>query len=191
MSASANWSDLPKRISVGVIVAAVVFSVMWYGGWLFVGLVALISAVLVWELVTMVESKSNAVPLAAFAATMLLFSAFVPSTFSLILLALPSLVGFWRLQANQALFAAYAGIIMVAAYGLIDIRSVHGVPCLLWLALVVIARCVPSSLSVSAWTPAVAMPGTRSLDTVHHRARLVVDGITSDPPTVIREMGRC
>ncbi len=139
MSASANWSDLPKRISVGVIVAAVVFSVMWYGGWLFVGLVALISAVLVWELVTMVESKSNAVPLAAFAATMLLFSAFVPSTFSLILLALPSLVGFWRLQANQALFAAYAGIIMVAAYGLIDIRSVHGVPCLLWLALVVIA----------------------------------------------------
>ena len=131
MSASANWSDLPKRISVGVIVAAVVFSVMWYGGWLFVGLVALISAVLVWELVTMVESKSNAVPLAAFAATMLLFSAFVPSTFSLILLALPSLVGFWRLQANQALFAAYAGIIMVAAYGLIDIRSVHGVPCLL------------------------------------------------------------
>ena len=79
MSASANWSDLPKRISVGVIVAAVVFSVMWYGGWLFVGLVALISAVLVWELVTMVESKSNAVPLAAFAATMLLFSAFVPS----------------------------------------------------------------------------------------------------------------
>ena len=139
MSSSSNWADLPKRISVGVIVAGVVFSVMWLGGWLFVGLVALICAVLVWELVTMVESKANAVPLAAFAATVLLFAAITPQPYAMGLLALPAAVGFLRLKANQLLFAAFTGLIMIAGYGLLDIRSGHGLPCLLWMAMVVIA----------------------------------------------------
>ncbi|NKB29655.1 MAG: phosphatidate cytidylyltransferase [Rhodobacteraceae bacterium] len=139
MSAGANWSDLPKRIGVGVIVAGVTFAVMWMGGWLFVGLVALICAVLIWELVSMVESSSNAVPLAALAALILLIAAFVSPPYSLALLAVPSLAGLLRLRANQVLFAIFAVLIMISGYGLLEIRTELGLQFLVWLALVVIA----------------------------------------------------
>lgn len=136
---SVDWADLPRRLGVGVLVAAVGFGLMWYGGWLFTALVSLICAVMIWELVVMIDSRPAALQMALLSFVVLFVSVKVPMLYGVPMLAIPAVVGFVRMQANQQLFAFVSLLILCAGFGLLFVRYSYGMTCLVWLALVVIA----------------------------------------------------
>lgn len=135
---SVDWADLPRRFGVGALVAGLGFGLMWFGGWPFTLLVALISAVMIWELVVMIDSRPAALLLGFVGFVVLIASSTMSMLYALPALALPALAGYFRLDGNRGLFVLVATGIMVAGFGLLHIRGAFGVPCLVWLALVVV-----------------------------------------------------
>jgi phosphatidate cytidylyltransferase len=138
---SARWNDLQARVSSGLLMAVPAVMAIWLGGWWFLSLVALVSAVMMWELARMnaPERPNEALTLAGLAGGSLLVIILMQAPVLLALLVLPGLAGALRPRRDLPVFLTYALVIMLTGYGLVALRFGAGMSTIIWLALVVIA----------------------------------------------------
>lgn len=138
--ASDKFSDLTARMTSAAVMAVVGIGALWIGGFLFLALVALICAALMWELARMlgVCCQKRAILLGAIAAGSLVAAKMLPLGMALLVLVVPALVGVALVNKHRALHAGFAVLIMVACFTLVLLRA-DGFIWMLWLALVVIA----------------------------------------------------
>lgn len=142
MPAPGAWGDLSARLATGIAMATLGIGAIAIGGWVFAGLAAAVSGIMIWELARMLDrGGAPRLPglLAVLCGVAVLVAWRLPPAFGLALLAVPALIGTWRVTGDRALFLAFALAILVAGYGLASFREAHGVVWLIWLVLVVIA----------------------------------------------------
>lgn len=134
-----KFSDLWVRMASGSVIAVVALSAVWLGGAWFLALCCLLTAALVWELVTMLGGGANrALMLGAGAGAAFLAVSLLPAGLGLPFILLPSIAGIGLLPRNRTLYMVFTALIVVAAYGLWVQRNEFGFTWMLWLALVVI-----------------------------------------------------
>lgn len=136
-----RWSDLRKRVISAVVLVAVGGAEIWLGGPSFAVLVVLLTAAMIWELARMTAPGHENTPLglAALAALCLAVTWFFPDRFSVAFLLVPALAIALTDRRDRRLSSLYSVAIMIAGYGLIDIRMTAGTPVILWLVLIVVA----------------------------------------------------
>lgn len=137
--ASGQWGDLGTRLVSGGTVAVVGLSLMWLGGIWFQALCALVAGVMIWELARMLGGAGASLPLAGLSGAVVFAAGFLPPGFALPLLLLPALAGLPRLGSNRAVYAGFAVLIILAAFGLMVLRSDYGFAWLAWLVVIVMA----------------------------------------------------
>ncbi len=135
-----RWTDLRKRLISAVILIAVGGAEIWLGGPSFAMLVVVLTAVMVWELAKMTAPDHENTPLglAALAGLCLGVTWFLPDRFSAAFLLVPALAIALTDRRDRRLASVYSAAIMVAGYGLIDLRMTAGTPVILWLVLIVV-----------------------------------------------------
>lgn len=135
-----RWSDLAARVASGAVMVVVGFAAVWIGGVVFNAFVAILCAVMVWELARMLtpENRQIALQLGALSGVAVFLSGILPGLFVLPVLVAPALVGVSQLSRHRVLFAVYATMILLAGFGLISVRSDLGLVWMLWLVLVVV-----------------------------------------------------
>ena len=134
-----RWDDLTIRMATSAVIAAVGLLCVWVGGMVFVLLVALVSAVLIWELVQILNAGSRmALPMASLAAGVILLATFLPPGWALPFLVAPAMVGIGQLERNRTTFAGFATLILVASYGLVAMRTEFGFLWFSWLVAIVV-----------------------------------------------------
>jgi phosphatidate cytidylyltransferase len=136
-----RWSDLRKRVVSAAVLVAVGGAEIWLGGPSFAVLVVLLTAAMVWELAKMTAPAHENTPLglAALAGLCLAVTWFLPDRFSTAFLLVPPLAIALTDRRDRRLSSLYTVAIMVAGYGLIDLRMTAGTPAILWLVLIVVA----------------------------------------------------
>jgi phosphatidate cytidylyltransferase len=136
-----RWSDLRKRVVSAAVLVAVGGAEIWLGGPSFAVLVVLLTAAMVWELAKMTAPGHENTPLglAALAGFCLAVTWFLPDRFSTAFLLVPPLAIALTDRRDRRLSSLYTVAIMVAGYGLIDLRMTAGTPAILWLVLIVVA----------------------------------------------------
>lgn len=132
-----RWDDLGPRLGVGSVIAAIALLFVWLGGWLFMLLTVAICAVLVWELVRMIDPQAPAVMLAGTAGLALLVLGLVPSGWALPLLIAPAFIGIGQMNEHRLTFVIFTTTILLAGFGLLILREEFGFVWMLWLSLVV------------------------------------------------------
>jgi phosphatidate cytidylyltransferase len=142
--AGGRFQDLAPRLASGVVLAAVGLGATWAGGWLFLALVVVVTALMVWELARLFAPGAGWRPagLAGLAGAAVAATALMPVAVALPMVLMPALAGLAVLPANRRVFATYASFTVVAGYGLWHVRTdlgPQGFPAMLWLALVVVA----------------------------------------------------
>tara|TARA_R110002110_G_scaffold8277_15_gene41521 strand:- start:503 stop:1291 length:789 start_codon:yes stop_codon:yes gene_type:complete len=137
---SAQWSDLNARVGAGVAMVVVGLIGIWLGGYVFLGLVALICGIMVWELVGMLRPGVRHVQLQLGALTggALFLAVALPVGLALPLLLAPALIGFGYLRTNRTIYMSFTVLILLAGYGLMQVRDDLGFGWMLWLVLVVV-----------------------------------------------------
>ncbi len=137
----ARWEDLRKRVVSAVVLVAVGGAEIWLGGPSFAVLVVLLTGAMVWELATMTAPGHRNTPLglAALASVSLGAALFIADPFAEAFLLVPALAIALTDRRDRQLSSLYAVAIMVAGYGLVDLRMVAGTPVILWLVLIVVA----------------------------------------------------
>jgi phosphatidate cytidylyltransferase len=134
-----RWDDLSTRMTTSAVIAAVGLVAVWLGGVTFVIAVALVSALLIWELVQILRAGSRmALPMAGLTAGVVILAELLPPGWAMPFLIAPAMVGIGWLERNRTTFAAYATLILVAGYGIVWMREAFGFSWVLWLVLVVI-----------------------------------------------------
>ena len=154
-----RWGDLALRFGVGTVMGLLTLGAMAIGGWAFQIAIAAICAVLVWEIARMLSrgpavrrmttlpDRRAAGPARNFGPLILgglaaaaLISAFVlPPGFALPLLLAPAIAAIRLLPHNRSVFMPFCVAILLAGWGLADLRVTFGFEWMLWLALVVVA----------------------------------------------------
>lgn len=137
-AAASRWHDLAPRLGVGALVAGLGLVCVWLGGLVFLAVIVGVTAIMVWELVRMLDPAAPAVPIAAMSAAAIAVAGLIPPGFALPLLIAPVFLGFGRLARHRATFAAFTVLILLAGFGLLILRDQFGFIWMLWLALVVI-----------------------------------------------------
>jgi len=138
---SGKWADLRTRILSAIVMVAVGAVEIWLGGAAFATLVVALTGVMIWELATMTAPHRQRSPvLLAVAASAALVAALVlKSDVAALFLAGPSVALLLTPRRDRRLASAYALAIMLAGYGLIDLRQSGGGTLILWLVAVVVA----------------------------------------------------
>lgn len=136
-----RWEDLRKRIVSAVVLVAVGGAEIWLGGPSFAVLVILLTGAMVWELATMTAPDHQNTPLglAALASASLGAALFLNDPFATAFLLVPALAIALTDRRDRRLSSLYSVAIMVAGYGLVDLRMTAGTPVILWLVLIVVA----------------------------------------------------
>ena len=136
-----RWADLRKRVISAVVLVAVGGAEIWLGGPSFAVLVVLLTGAMVWELAKMTAPDHDSTPLglAGLAGLCLGVTWFFPDRFSTAFLLVPALAIALTDRQDRRLSSLYLVAIMIAGYGLIDIRMTAGTPVILWLVLIVVA----------------------------------------------------
>ncbi len=137
----AQWGDLRKRVVSAGVLIAVGTAEIWLGGVSFAILVIILTGAMVWELATITAPDHPNTPLmtAGISAVCLGIAVFLHDGFSSVFLLVPSLLIALTDRRDRQLSALYAAAIMVAGYGLIDLRDGAGTPTIIWLVLIVVA----------------------------------------------------
>lgn len=138
---SGRWSDLRTRVLSAIVMVAVGAVEIWLGGAAFAALVVALTGVMIWELATMTAPHRQRSPvMLAIAASAALVAALVLKTdVAALFLAGPSVALLLTPRRDRRLASAYALAIMLAGYGLIDLRQSGGGTLILWLVAVVVA----------------------------------------------------
>ncbi len=136
-----RWADLRPRVLSACVMVAVGAVEIWLGGVAFAALVIVVTGLMVWELAQITAPARRRTPITlAFAAGAALAAAVVlRGDLSVLFLALPSLFLALTPRRDRRISAAYALAIMVAGFGLIDLRETGGTAAILWIVLVVVA----------------------------------------------------
>lgn len=135
-----RWGDLAKRMwSAGAMVAFGAAEI-WLGGGSFALIVIALIAVMIWELAAMTAPARYNTPLtiASIAAASLFATIVLPEALSSAFLMLPALALALTPRRDRRITAFFGAAIMVAGYGMIDLRNTAGTPAFLWLVGVVI-----------------------------------------------------
>ncbi|MGY9048490.1 hypothetical protein P775_15250 [Puniceibacterium antarcticum] len=137
---SSRWDDLMPRLISAVTMVAIGLLTIWLGGVWFHALTVLICAVMVWELVCMLDSKrsKSSLVLAVVAGSALALAIEVPVAFALPLIMVPSMVGLGRMERGGVTYAVFTAAIMLAGYGLMGLRDDFGLTWMAWLVIVVV-----------------------------------------------------
>ncbi|MFM2389057.1 MAG: hypothetical protein RLZZ437_612 [Pseudomonadota bacterium] len=140
VSPSPQWGDLRKRLVSAVVLIIVGAAEIWLGGLSFAVLVILLTGAMVWELCTITAPDHHNTPLmmAAIAMASLAATVFFPEQLSGLFLLVPSMVIALTDRRDRRLSAFYAIAIMVAGYGLIDLRAAGSLT-IWWLVALVVA----------------------------------------------------
>ncbi|MBN8630415.1 MAG: phosphatidate cytidylyltransferase [Rhodobacterales bacterium] len=140
-ASSGKWSDLRTRILSAIVMVAVGAVEIWLGGTAFAALVVVLTGVMVWELAGMTgpEGRPSPVALATLASACLLAALGLRSEIAVLFLVVPSLALWVTERRDRHLAAGYALAIMLAGYGLVELREAGGTAAILWLVAVVVA----------------------------------------------------
>ena len=153
-----DWSDLAVRFGVATIMGAVALAAMLAGGWAFRLMVILICATVIWETARMLShgpavrplrlppSRRAAKPahtwapvvIAASSAAALLAAFLLPPGFALPFVFAPGLIGVRIMRHNRTLLMTFCVAILLAGWGLAEIRIRYGFEWALWMAVTVI-----------------------------------------------------
>jgi phosphatidate cytidylyltransferase len=135
-----RWEDLRRRVLSAVVLVAVGGAEIWLGGPSFAVLVVLLTAAMVWELARMTAPGHDNTPLglAALAGLCLAATWFLADRVSAAFLLVPALAIALTDRRDRRLASPYSVAIMVAGFGLIDLRMTAGTPAILWLVLIVV-----------------------------------------------------
>ena len=135
-----KWADLRTRILSASVMTAVGAVEIWLGGTAFAALVVVLTGVMMWELATMTAPARRRSPVTvAGAASLALVAALVlRSDVAALFLAVPSVALILTPRRDRRLAGAYALAIMLAGYGLIELRLAGGTQVILWLVAVVV-----------------------------------------------------
>lgn len=138
---SGKWADLRTRILSAIVMIAVGAVEIWLGGTAFAALVVVLTGVMVWELATMTapHRRRSPVTLAVAASAALLAALILRTDVAALFLVVPSVALLLTPRRDRRLASGYALAIMLAGYGLIDLRETGGERMLLWLVAVVVA----------------------------------------------------
>lgn len=136
-----RWADLRTRLLSAAVLILIGSAAIWFGGPAFGVLVLLLSAAMIWELALMTrpDQKTAAVLLAVLAAVSVSVALAGPIPFSPTFLLVPVLALALTDRRQRPLAGLCAGAILIAGYGLVDLRQTLGIPALLWLVLIVVA----------------------------------------------------
>jgi len=140
-AASGKWADLRTRLLSAIVMVAVGAVEIWLGGLAFAALVVVLTGVMVWELATMTAPARRRSPVVlAVAASVALIAALVlKSEVAVLFLVVPAVALFLTPRRDRRLAGGYALAIMLAGYGLIELRTIGGTQVILWLVAVVVA----------------------------------------------------
>ena len=138
---SGKWADLRTRLLSAILMIAVGAVEIWLGGLAFSAMVVVLTGVMIWELATMTAPARQRSPvMLALAAALALVAALVLKTeVAILFLVVPSVALFLTPRRDRRLAGGYALGIMLAGYGLIELRMVGGTQVILWLVAVVVA----------------------------------------------------
>ena len=136
-----RWADLKTRVLSAIAMVAVGFVEIWLGGWAFTALIILLTGVMIWELASMTAPSRRRSPmtLAGAASASLLAALLLKSEIATLFLVVPTIMLILTPRRDRRLAGAYALAIMLAGYGLIDLRAAGGTSVILWLVAVVVA----------------------------------------------------
>jgi len=139
MSTARQWDDLKPRILTGGALVALGIAVIWLGGAVFTGFVAIVTGIMIWELSRMIAPAKSveAIVLGVVTAACLWLTWSSDAIFALATIAIPALLGLALLRVHPVLFLVYAIGIMLAGAGLTLFRDVYGVVWLFWLVITV------------------------------------------------------
>lgn len=137
---SERWSDLTARVSSGVAMVVIGGIGIYLGGWVFHILVSIICGLMAWELVGMLTPKrpSAKLQMGLLVAGATLAAVYLPIGFALPVLLAPALVGFGLLEKHRTVFMCFTVMIVLAGFGLVQVRDDYGVGWLMWLVVVVV-----------------------------------------------------
>lgn len=114
---------------------------VWTGGEVFRIMTAIVCGLMTWELAHMIapQVSRRAIVLGASAAAALMLSSFLPPPLLLAIVLAPALLGAIVLPNNRLIFLGFAGLVMLAGYEVLAVRTTLGFFWLAWLIAVVIA----------------------------------------------------
>ena len=140
MKSPEQWSDLRARMLSATAMILVGLLGIWFGGVVFHLLVALVCGMMVWELVGMLRGagQAEAWQLGLVTGVAVLASVYLPVGFGLPLLLAPALLGFALLGGNRTIYMSFTALILLAGFGLMQLRDDMGFGWLMWLVLVVV-----------------------------------------------------
>lgn len=135
-----QWADLRDRMGAGAVMVLIGTVGIWLGGHVFHVLVALICGIMVWELVGMLRPgvKHLQLQLGMLTGVLLFLAIYLPVGLGLPLLLAPALIGFGQLSGNRTIYMAFTVLILMAGYGMMQVRDDLGFGWMLWLVLVVV-----------------------------------------------------
>lgn len=141
--APGRFADLGPRVLSAVALAVPGFAALWFGGPAFMGLVALVVGVMVWELSGLALPQGSdgrmAAALGGVAAVAVVLSRLVAPDYVLPLALLPAVAAILLARGGRRLFAPLAALLVLAGFGLVHLREDLGFAWVLWLVLVVMA----------------------------------------------------
>ena len=137
---SERWSDLTARVGSALAMIVVGLGGIYLGGPVFHVLVAIICGVMAWELVGMLNpsNRSARMQMGLLVGAATLAAIYLPVGFALPVLLAPALVGFGQLEKHRTIFMCFTVMIMLAGFGLTQVRDDFGFGWLMWLVLVVV-----------------------------------------------------
>lgn len=112
---------------------------VWVGGHVFHVMVAIICALMVWELAVMLRAPADtALQLGLLTGGATLTAIYLPAGFALPILLAAALVGFGQLKQFKALYMVFSVMVLLAGFGMMSLRDDLGFHWMLWLVLVVV-----------------------------------------------------
>ncbi len=138
-AAAGRWGDLRKRLLSAIVMLSVGAAELWLGGKSFSVLVIVLTALMIWELAKMTSPQRRGTPvlMGLIAAVCLAGALLFRDDLAPALLLLPGFALALTPRRDRRISTAYGVAIMVAGYGLVDLRH-DGTPGILWLISVVI-----------------------------------------------------
>jgi phosphatidate cytidylyltransferase len=137
---SDRWVDLKPRVLSAAVMLAVGAIEIWLGGWWFLILITLLTAVMIWELARLTDpgKPQVALAIAGLAALCMLADEGWPSISAWLVFPLVPLAFMVTARMQQKAAAAIAVAVLVSGHGLFVLRDEAGTIAFLWLLGVVI-----------------------------------------------------
>lgn len=128
---------MPRAVSGVAMISVGLVAILW-GGTVFLALSALISGLMVWELMAMLLHRRDGVPvgLGIVAAASLVAVFRMPSSFALLLIV--PILGAAMVRGSRWIAACYSLAILLSGYGLVALREGAGPAFIFWIVAVVV-----------------------------------------------------